>query len=404
MESRNVRMNAAIEGDWRITGRSRGDPNKAATRISEEPSFTYVVAGERQDYVDWLRKDSYPLGYQGSNALQLADQCTADNELISDVGTPGSVGSRIAQHADKRNEHLNRVEHSGQLRMEGFNIGLAPGLGVELRGAHTLPMRSVIQTVVFSAVDQTTTIDLAAPDNARIYDGPSIVASAEPASEADKPQKATESKAQESGYDESGYGDTEKLKTRQMPETFEQETKSGPLMNRPRPGERSRETKGETDEETRGKARGKEVTTDDARKKKWGKEWKDGKLVDRKPQGLDSDVQRKRAKEREARAAEQAAYDKHIKEGGRPGDFSEAYQQRKSQYDAVHKKHEKYRSKKAAADEAQDERRRNLPRTDPKAYRARMAGVEEPAEKKAASRRRLPEDVMPDELTDERRY
>jgi hypothetical protein len=170
MTPRNIRINIAMEADWAITGRAGGDPEAASRRVEQHPHFQYHSPAKAMDYIEWLRRSSYLKGAVNGSAE--TDKCAAGSELFSDITGSGMSDRTLGKHAYARLRDVKRVIYTGELTLEGFNVGLRPGMGIILLGNGSYPVFSVLSCVAYSASQQTTTITLAGCDRERIYDHP----------------------------------------------------------------------------------------------------------------------------------------------------------------------------------------------------------------------------------------
>lgn len=173
-----IRLTAPIEGDFRATAMNETDPNYTAGRIDPSaPQMPWLAVADAGDYVDWLRKDSHPNGTGVStspiNFDNFPDKCTAGSELFTDCAPLGTAGKdRMAQHAQKRQEDVRRIEYGGTIIMSTFGPSHRPGGVRDIAGDSCIPNRSVIKSCTLLSGLQEVHIELANFDAEVIYDLP----------------------------------------------------------------------------------------------------------------------------------------------------------------------------------------------------------------------------------------
>lgn len=139
IKANHIRLTTVVEAQFRMFKKLTSDFNKTGGRVSGESLYTYFAITD-DDYLEWLRKDSYPYGKRAeTTALPLGadangkmpDKCTLNSELFSD-GTliPGGWGSRISEHGAARQREVNRVYCGGSMVYRNYEPGL--GLGATI--------------------------------------------------------------------------------------------------------------------------------------------------------------------------------------------------------------------------------------------------------------------------------
>lgn len=148
--ARNIRLTMAVEADFRIRGYVGGtdDPNNTYSRVfGRNDGFqrtTYVHVAKALDYIEWNRKDSYPIGqaipqsYRGTptapsatSGFDFTNKCTRGNELFTDAydNTTGAtkIFGRLTSHAIARLYKLKKINYSGQFVLKQFDPSYLPG-------------------------------------------------------------------------------------------------------------------------------------------------------------------------------------------------------------------------------------------------------------------------------------
>ena len=165
---RQMRLTAAAQAFFRITGIDKRDPNRTSHRINANGCrFTYMAPAENEDYVDWERETSHPVGtgvgepYFSQN---WPDAVGAGNELFTD-------DERLDRHARHRNLDVRRIEYAGTVTLQRFNPSIKPGDAIVVEGGGIAP-RGVVRAVTWDADTQIQTVELCAADQKQIYDIP----------------------------------------------------------------------------------------------------------------------------------------------------------------------------------------------------------------------------------------
>lgn len=181
MAKLDIRMTIAIQHEDRITGRAGAgegsedgsnppDPRGTASRVNQLPAYTYLAVAEPGDYVEWLRKNSYPYGTDAflaeKTAQDFPDRATQGAEVFTD--RLSSKEGRIVEHAKARLRDVKTVENPGNVSLSGLSPTLRPGKSVVIEGE--ISIKAVCKSVKFSPMTQVTGIELVAFDDAGIYD------------------------------------------------------------------------------------------------------------------------------------------------------------------------------------------------------------------------------------------
>jgi hypothetical protein len=174
IERNNIRLTCAIELDSRLSAVAgvNLDPNNVAKRVFDDQGEirlpSYLVSSPPLDYIEWLRKDSYPMGVivdmpdqfpeaeQGGQG-KLIDRALADDELFSD--NPGAVAeanreARIQQHVLSRLKDVKRIEGGGQVVLKQFEGGVVPGTVISGIQGSGIPVRGVVKSVTIESQEQ----------------------------------------------------------------------------------------------------------------------------------------------------------------------------------------------------------------------------------------------------------
>lgn len=174
-----MRITCAVEREFRITGKSRGDPNGTASRVNTGERFSFLAVAEDGDYSHWERYHSRPNGNNVSEPYKselFPDRCASSSPdfLFSDLKDVSRFGSpRIQLHSDHRLEDVKRIDYHGVLSMHTWNPSLKPGMMVTLDiGGKPISPSAVIKSVRFNSQAQSQQIELQAGDNSVIYDIP----------------------------------------------------------------------------------------------------------------------------------------------------------------------------------------------------------------------------------------
>lgn len=179
MGANYLRLTCAVEREFRITGKSKGDPNNTSNRVAYAGQrFTFLSVAEDGDYVHLERYASCPNGNSGDpdeNALfpDKCDKISGDKYLFSDLEDTRGGKPRIKRHADHRLEDVKRIDYHGILTMHTWNPSLRPGMQVMLDcGRKPIVPKAVIRMVKFNSQTQAMEVELVAGDNSVIYSVP----------------------------------------------------------------------------------------------------------------------------------------------------------------------------------------------------------------------------------------
>lgn len=165
--ARNIRITMAVEADFRIRGYAGqfSDPNKTKNRVYQDQNngttWTYVHVAKALDYIEWLRKNSYPVGqavptsYRGTptapgtsgSGWDFTDKAVNGKELFSDQ-------TRIQAHADARLAKLKKIEYSGQTIFKMFDPAYLPGARVNGILGSGIPISTAVKAVTLKQNSQ----------------------------------------------------------------------------------------------------------------------------------------------------------------------------------------------------------------------------------------------------------
>lgn len=192
MSMEDIRLTLAVElmsplcstaGDGR---NGSVDPNWTSNRVQAgfRDRVTYTAVGQenKMDYVEFLRKASYPNGTmidEPNKSTNFPDKCTKENELFSDRPTENT--GRMAEHSRKRLQDVKRIEVTGQIVLNSFHCGIKPGVNLRVFGGGGITPVAVCKSVRLDPVNQQIIIEAVSHDSRQIYDLPMTVGVPDPA-------------------------------------------------------------------------------------------------------------------------------------------------------------------------------------------------------------------------------
>ena len=182
------------------------DPNYTSGRVQagfrDQTTYTALGQPNTMDYVEFLRKGSYPNGTlidEPHKTENYPDKCTEEDELFSD--RPTDETGRLPDHSRKRLKDIKRVEVTGQIILNTFHCGIKPGINLRVFGGGKITPVAVCKSVRLDPVNQQIIIEAVSHDSRVIYDLPMATPVADPAppdpaegnnKSATKPQNSTE--------------------------------------------------------------------------------------------------------------------------------------------------------------------------------------------------------------------
>ena len=162
------------------------DPNWCAGRVQsgfrDKVFYTAVGQHGKMDYVEFLRKSSYPNGTnidEPNKSENYPDKCTIGEELFTDRESANA--GRMPEHARKRLIDIKRIEVTGQIILNSFHCGIKPGVNLRIFGGGCITPVAVCKSVRLDPVNQQVIIECAAHDSRTIYDLPMVTGVPDPA-------------------------------------------------------------------------------------------------------------------------------------------------------------------------------------------------------------------------------
>lgn len=163
-QANHIRATVAIKCPFRLYGEDSTDPNKVGGRVLGVIDGQYVSA-PLEEYIEWLRVDSYPFGKRtmlfgavgGTSTIdtsalgspsatgKLVDKCISGGELYSDA-------TRITKHAKALNRRYRKVHANGQLVSRSLELGAV--IGIEVASINTLESGGTLTSIRASPMDQ----------------------------------------------------------------------------------------------------------------------------------------------------------------------------------------------------------------------------------------------------------
>lgn len=147
IKANHIRLTVVIEAQFKLFKQANKDDNATGGRVLTSSDYVYHSV-TKDDYYEWLRKDSYPYGKRAETTSlpltadgsgKVPDACTAGNELFSDDRAVNSPNSRIGFHADARQREVNRVYSGGGILLRNYEPGLSLGAVIGEWSSDTSP-------------------------------------------------------------------------------------------------------------------------------------------------------------------------------------------------------------------------------------------------------------------------